>query len=623
MNPTFIYSKTPTGEEAVEQRTRLVQRNLRTVLIMVDGKSSVEELVEKVGSAELVNSALDQLERDGFIKRTGTAPLMTPEQRASKPVTAPTAMPVPLPSIPPAPPSSSASRPLSEVTVFQEEPAPLSPSKAAPVSQINATPAGSPFKPADAPASPFETPATSAGSPFQSAVANPFGGVFGGVPKAEPVTPLKKEEKPDDSDTDVDEVVVSSSELRSRPGKPIFTPKNMAMAGVGLLFVLVLGVLFFPYGMYKSRIEAALSAAVGQPVTVAAVSGTFGPAPTLVLSSISTASGGISIGEVRAVPSVFSLFGKRKSFSKVAISDMKVPFESAGALAAGLGGASTGESFSIGAISFSNVTIGMRDVSLRNYSGVAEMAGDGVLKRLSLHSPDSTLKIGVERMGEATNLLIEGLNWKSGENSPYIFESLKIEGDLSGTRLVAKNVEGRIFGGVIRGQFLLDWSAGMAVAGDISVDYMSATTLAQALGSGKVGLEGQTNARVRFSAKGDSWAALAGKVPLEGDLMIKNGVIHGIDLAEAVRRGVKLGARGGSTRFDQVTSKFRWDGQLLQINEIDLVSGLMRSTGNAGVLKGDRVSGNVNVSLRSSAASISMPVLLTGTLQDLQLAAAR
>ena len=67
MGSARIYAKTPAGDEAVRQSTRVVQRNLRLVLVQVDGKLSVDELIAKIGNARLVESAINDLERGGFI----------------------------------------------------------------------------------------------------------------------------------------------------------------------------------------------------------------------------------------------------------------------------------------------------------------------------------------------------------------------------------------------------------------------------------------------------------------------------------------------------------------------------------------------------------------------------
>ncbi|MBL8490176.1 MAG: hypothetical protein JNM82_05290, partial [Rhodocyclaceae bacterium] len=68
MDPTSIYCKTAQGEAAMQQRTRLVQRNLRMVLIIVDGHSDVEALKTKIADASMVVPALRELERMGLVE---------------------------------------------------------------------------------------------------------------------------------------------------------------------------------------------------------------------------------------------------------------------------------------------------------------------------------------------------------------------------------------------------------------------------------------------------------------------------------------------------------------------------------------------------------------------------
>ena len=52
----MLYEVITIGDEAVRQSTRVVQRNLRMVLVQVDGKLTVAELSEKIGNARLVES---------------------------------------------------------------------------------------------------------------------------------------------------------------------------------------------------------------------------------------------------------------------------------------------------------------------------------------------------------------------------------------------------------------------------------------------------------------------------------------------------------------------------------------------------------------------------------------
>lgn len=90
MNSSDIYVKTPQGEEAMTQRTRVVQRSQRMVLVLVDGKTRVAELCAKIGDTKLAETALKELEAGGFIALSGETqkeapaivnrPLATPSQ---------------------------------------------------------------------------------------------------------------------------------------------------------------------------------------------------------------------------------------------------------------------------------------------------------------------------------------------------------------------------------------------------------------------------------------------------------------------------------------------------------------------------------------------------------------
>jgi len=68
MDSGTIFQKTAKGEEAIRDRAHDLDRNLRYVLILVDGKSTVQQLVEEKGAAmEDVAGRLQRLAEGGFI----------------------------------------------------------------------------------------------------------------------------------------------------------------------------------------------------------------------------------------------------------------------------------------------------------------------------------------------------------------------------------------------------------------------------------------------------------------------------------------------------------------------------------------------------------------------------
>ena len=472
---------------------------------------------------------------------------------------------------------------------------------------------------------PIKPVAPEASSTFQLPGGNPFSSAStGSSPFASPGKAAQ--EPPPASEEDEEEEVPVKNEKPFKPHRKLVTGKRVAILVGSLLGLAVMTILFYPYDSYRPRIEATLSSMAGQSVRIAGVSASFSPAPTLVLSNVSVGmesdAGGISIAEVRAVPSIGSLFSPKKVFSRVTLRGTQVPMAQLGLVASSISGAGRSDAFSVGKIDIDKMTLALRDISFQDYSGHAELSDDGGLKQMDLRSKDGTMSIKVgpgPSEKSPTMFQIDGLGWKSGEGSPYVFDTLAVSGSLSGTRFSADKIEGRIFGGVIQGQLQLDWSGGMLVAGDVSVDYMSAPQLATALGSGSITVDGQASARIRFRASGESWSAISGKVPFEGSFLAKTGVINGLDFVEAVRRGSKLATRGGATRYENIAGKFRWDGAALQLSEIDLSSGVVRASGSVAVVKGGQLTGSMAVVLHGSATTVRTPVAIVGTLKDPQL----
>lgn len=68
-----VYERTPAGDDALSQPLRLLQRNLRLLLALVDGRNTVDSLSHQFGDAALVADALRQLESLGLVALSGNS----------------------------------------------------------------------------------------------------------------------------------------------------------------------------------------------------------------------------------------------------------------------------------------------------------------------------------------------------------------------------------------------------------------------------------------------------------------------------------------------------------------------------------------------------------------------
>ncbi|MCK6375717.1 MAG: hypothetical protein L6Q69_16685 [Zoogloea sp.] len=100
MGNDWILAKTVVGVEEIATRTRRVPPRLRTMLILVDGRRSVAELIDAAAGLGDVRQALETLHDEGFVIRVGgPRPVAAVASRASAQMDA-RSRPAPVPERP-------------------------------------------------------------------------------------------------------------------------------------------------------------------------------------------------------------------------------------------------------------------------------------------------------------------------------------------------------------------------------------------------------------------------------------------------------------------------------------------------------------------------------------------
>jgi len=80
MEPTLVLAKTDKGKEEISARTHGLPLPVRHTLILVDGKSTVAQLLQKGSMIPGIANALEALLREGFVRSVegGAAPAAPP-----------------------------------------------------------------------------------------------------------------------------------------------------------------------------------------------------------------------------------------------------------------------------------------------------------------------------------------------------------------------------------------------------------------------------------------------------------------------------------------------------------------------------------------------------------------
>jgi uncharacterized protein involved in outer membrane biogenesis len=125
-------------------------------------------------------------------------------------------------------------------------------------------------------------------------------------------------------------------------------------------------------------------------------------------------------------------------------------------------------------------------------------------------------------------------------------------------------------------------------------------------------LDAHTTLKSEFREPG----ALADALQSQTRFTVRNAVVHGIDLAQAVK-SVGLN-RSGETRLDTLAGNVTTRGRAVQLSNLVATSGVLSANGNVAMAANRSLSGRVTVDLTSAAAggAIGVPLVVGGTLDD-------
>lgn len=602
MDANLIYEKTAVGEEAVRQRTRVVQRNTRMVLILVDGNSTVSELCEKTGNAQLVESALQDLERDGLIvPRMAQDSVWEQSKKLAEEIKA-----------------AAVNRLAKEEhqAVQKSEPLPdlISPPSSAPepfsIAPLSVFPAQSSFS--KAPFSTFGGPASVLPATQRevlaeskpASVAERLSGLFSRQSKA-----------------DADDAI---KPIRRGPSGPyVSLPLAISLGLIGILALAALIFFFYPYDSHRPQIEAAMSRMLGQPIHVGEVRATFLPRPSISLERVrGDESSGVQAARIRLVPEVFSLLGSRPVFSLVEISNAQLTEKSLSILPKQLSEAfSSTAPASIQAINFSQLEVDVLGLPLADFQAEIRPDQSGKIGPALFQTSDRSLKVILTPVAGGFLAEFDSYGWKPEAESRFRFDSLQGKALWDGRSLALQSVDARIFDGAIQGAFLFSREGQVALAGDLTVKHMNLQRLAGAMGYGSQ-FEGELVGALKFSGSASAWSNVLTALSGEGSFALQRGVLGGFDVVEGVRRGKGV-VRGGATRYEQLNGRLTVTPEALRFSDLSLASGALRSGGYLDVARDGKLAGRLEVELRGSASVIRMPLAASGSLKEPLLQGAR
>jgi len=129
-------------------------------------------------------------------------------------------------------------------------------------------------------------------------------------------------------------------------------------------------------------------------------------------------------------------------------------------------------------------------------------------------------------------------------------------------------------------------------------------------------LTGRLDAHTVLRASLRDPKALPEGLHTETRFTVRNAVVHGLDLAQAVKTvGMN---RGGETHLDTLAGNVTTEGRAVQLSNLAASSGALSATGNVAIAPNRNLTGHVTVNLTAKAVggALGVPLVVGGTLDS-------
>lgn len=592
MNETAVYVKTEAGEEAVSKRT-IVQRNLRSILIMIDGRTPIGNLAQQFGDPLIVEGLVGELEHRGLVRRVDaddageaaaqaelSSMLVDIEDLVSQPIT-PVADDI----------RRAHEKSSSPASPALDEFAMALPELAAPGS---ASPAG---------------PAASA---------SPADDVRGAIRRAMMSASGADAPASDGEPGRMSRLIrraFGAGGMAERKGPPGSVWKKIVSALLVLLVLTVALFFFYPYQRHLPQIEAMATELMGHPVKVVSVSPSFLPEPSLALEGVTVAGPGqLEIRSLKLLPRVSTLLSERTVLREVRIEGaaLNVAFLPQLSRRQDINWASRW--VKVEKVVMSDAAVNLLDGALVNLQGTLALDDNGVVTQLALASEDGGVKLDGRNASGIWNVSMTAIGWQTPGKPSFMFDVFEAKGSLTGNRLQFDTIDVKMYDGYAVGKLLLELGEVSRLSGQVETSRLGLSPLLKVLAPNLM-LTGDLSSSLDFSGEGATLDEVRRSLRADGKLGIQRAQIERVDLVQAVRIPRPGGVRGGSTRFDDMEASVVIDASGLALTRLSMESGLVGAQGALKLADGT-FSGRFDVTLRGSATTVRAPVSLEGSYAD-------
>lgn len=397
---------------------------------------------------------------------------------------------------------------------------------------------------------------------------------------------------------------------QSREGKRIRRKLVLATVFALLVGLVVLHVISFDERL--SVFEKTATAQFKQPVKAKSLHFWLLPTPHWRLQEVTIGDQGqIRVALVKVKTSIAALFSNQTDMSSIDAESATLSAEGVEWL---LEGKTQANNLGFSRIEVKGVQVSSSFGALPNFDAHATLDANGNWQHIELRTPGEKFNAELNATDNGTRVTLSAATYtvplslgsvNSSEPEKLALNNFSAVGMLANKEFAVSEFSGEMHGGYVSGKARLNWSSGWTLNGEARAKLFDTAAMFPALSEGGLLSGGGT-----FAMQAAEPASLLTSARAEGNFLVERGVLHGIDLGQALRG---LGS-GGRTSYATLDGKFAYSHGKTQLRNVKMIDGIMTTTGSADIDADKAISSRFFVELKSNLIHESRAVSMTGTL---------
>jgi len=389
------------------------------------------------------------------------------------------------------------------------------------------------------------------------------------------------------------------------------------MAGIALIVLVIaaIGALqIAPLSGYLPGVQQLLSERLQQPVTIADMRFSLLPSPQLRLEHIAIGPGQeIKISNAVVPVDSLAILQGNKDLSEVRLFDVAID-QRAIAWLIDWSHPQNDSPLHIGQIDIISIKLGLHDVEWPPFDANLKFGRDNALRSAALH--DTMLNVELQPDGETVHASFNAHGWAPPIGPTFVFAD--VSGNITADRqhAVVSDLDGRLYGGSLKGGFTVTWGSGLNAEGQFNVHGLDLSQLLPFFTHDFVA-SGALDADAKFTTQGQAPADLFNAPRIDGTFTLHKGALNNLDIVRAIQNPVRNGTRGGRTQFDELNGEIQAGGNRISYRNLKISSGPMSGTGSVDISPASELSGRLTIEVSAGATVIAHGVLnLSGGVKD-------